>query len=422
MPAGRLEGADWPALVALATEQGVAALAYDGLQKCYEADPSLSLPLDRELKAVKYEWFGSTLNVEMEYDKQWKAVSALGSLFADAGLRTVVLKGFALGACYPVPQHRYSCDFDCFLLGSGPVTDRGAYERGNQAVEATGVKVDRSFYKNSSFSIKGTKVENHRFLTGWRGSARWKRFELELERLLAAPGALQPLPGAGPEAGLSGPGAPQSPSGASLLVGPPLFNALFLTRHAQVHFLIEEGISLRHICDWAMFLRRYGPSLDWQAFLSCCAHYGMSRFAASMTRLAGYVCGVPVPSAAAFDHAAKSEHGGTLFPDDSTSDGLTSAGLTSADSTAADCSSVDRPSAGLTPADRSSASLTPADRRLLDDILALGKHSSQPKTRLGTALRILRSGWKFRTFSDETPLGCLLRYVWGYFVVRTPKL
>ena len=438
VPAGRLEGADWPALVALATEQGVAALAYDGLQKCYDADPSLSLPLDRELKAVKYEWFGSTLNVEMEYDKQWKAVSALGSLFADAGLRTVVLKGFALGACYPVPQHRYSCDFDCFLMGSGPATDRSAFELGNQAVEATGVKVDRSFYKNSAFSLKGMKVENHRFLTGWRGSARWKRFELELEQMLEVPGALRPLPE------------------TSLLVGPPLFNALFLTRHAQVHFLIEEGISLRHICDWAMFLRRYGPSLDWQAFLSCCARYGMDRFAGSMTRLAGYVCGVPVPSAAAFDHAAKSEHGamaneppvlrdaksehgnaanepsvlrdaksehgGTLFPDDSTSDGLTSAGLTSADSTAADCSSVDRPSAGLTPADRSSASLTPADRRLLDDILALGKHSSQPKTRLGTALRILRSGWKFRTFSDETPLGCLLRYVWGYFVVRTPKL
>ena len=118
-----LEGVDWPALVALATEQGVAALAHDGLQMCYEADPRLSLPLDRELKAVKYDWFGATLNVEVECDKQWKAVSALGELFSAAGLRTLVLKGFALGECYPVPQHRYSCDFDCFLMGDGPATD-----------------------------------------------------------------------------------------------------------------------------------------------------------------------------------------------------------------------------------------------------------------------------------------------------------
>ena len=351
------EGVDWPALVALATEQGVAALAHDGLQKCYEADPRLSLPLDRELKAVKYDWFGATLNVEVECDKQWKAVSALGELFSAAGLRTLVLKGFALGECYPVPQHRYSCDFDCFLMGDGPATDRSAFEQGNRAMEAAGVKVRRFHYKHSSFKYEGTSVENHQFLTGWRGSARWKRFELELERMLEAPGALRPL------------------EGSSLLVGPPLFNALFLTRHAQVHFLIEDGISLRHVCDWAMFLRHYGPSLDWAAFTSCCERYGMARFAGSMTRLASYLCGVPTP-------------------------------------------------AGFAPAPTvlTAADLTPADSRLLDDILALGERSSQPKSRARTALRILRSGWKFRAFSDETPLGCLLRYLWGYFFVKDLKL
>ena len=126
----------------MATEQGVAALAYDGLQKCYKADPKLTLPLDRELKAVKYDWFGSTLNVEMEYEKQWKAVSSLSKAFAAEGLRTVVLKGFALSACYPVPQHRYSCDFDCFLMGEGPVTDREAFELGNRTMEAGGRKAE----------------------------------------------------------------------------------------------------------------------------------------------------------------------------------------------------------------------------------------------------------------------------------------
>ena len=50
------EGADWPAFVAM--EESVIALARDGLQKCPEADPRLSLPLDHELKAVKYDCFG----------------------------------------------------------------------------------------------------------------------------------------------------------------------------------------------------------------------------------------------------------------------------------------------------------------------------------------------------------------------------
>lgn len=346
------EGADWPALVALATEQGVAALAYDGLQKCYEADPKLTLPLDRELKAVKYDWFGATLNVEMEYEKQWKAVSSLSEAFAAEGLRTVVLKGFALSSCYPVPQHRYSCDFDCFLMGSGPVTDRSAFEQGNRAMEAAGAKVDRSFYKHSSARFEDVKVENHLFLVGWRGSRRWKRFEVELEQMLEAPGALHAL------------------LDTDLLVGLPLFNALFFIRHAQVHFLIEEGISLRHVCDWAMFLQRYSSEFDWDGFMSVCSRYGLTRFVESMTRLAGYVCGVLTPL-------------GTIFD---------------------------------------STDLAAADQRMLDDILSLGKHSSQPKSRMGTSLRILRSGWKFRDFSDETPLGCLWRYVWGYFFVKDIKL
>ena len=301
--------------------------------------------------------------------EQWKAVSALGEKFRDAGLRTLVLKGFSLGECYPVPWHRHSCDFDCFLMGNGPANDRSAYEAGNRLMEAEGVKVDRDYYKHSSFVFKGTKVENHLFLTGWRGSKRWKRFELELEEMLGAEGALRPL------------------DGTALLVGSPMFNALFLTRHAQLHFLIEDGISLRHVCDWAMFLRRYGQELDWNAFLATCSCYGMARFAASLTRLAGYVCGVPAPGSSG------------------------------------------------------SSDLNDADRRMLNDILTLGERGGQSEKsnlpggragkeekpnslsgRLGIALRILRSRWKFRLFSDESALSCVLRYARGCLFEKHPKL
>ena len=357
------EGVDWPALVALATEQGVAAIAYDGLQKCYDADPRLLLPLDREFKQVKYDWFGAVLNVEMQFETHWKAVSELGEKFRTAGLRTLVLKGFAVSECYPEPRHRYSCDFDCFLMGKGAVTDRSAYESGNLAMEAEGIKVRRFHYKHSSFQFKGTQVENHQFLTGWRGSARWKGFELELEQMLEQEGALRPLDLAGIPGGVN----------PVLLVGSPMFNALFLTRHAFQHFLIEGGITLRHICDWAMFLRRYRPELDWDAFMSVCSRYGLERFAGSMTRLAEYVFGVFGPE----------QPGGV----------------------------------GSGP-----GSLTAADRRLLDDTLSYGEHSVESGDRFGIALQILRSAWKFRDFSDETRLGCLLRHLRGFFFDRTPKL
>ena len=201
--------------------------------------------------------------------------------------------------------------------------------------------------------------------------------------MLEAPGALRPL------------------EGTSLLVGPPLFNALFLTRHAQVHFLIEDGISLRHVCDWAMFLKRYRQEFDREEFMSICSRYGLSRFAESMTRLAEYVCGVPAS-------AESAQRGGAAEP----------CRLTPADRRMLD----DILTIGERSGSAEPSRLTPADRRMLDDILAIGERSGSVGGRLGIALRILRSGWKFRLFSDETRLGCLLRYVWGYFFVKDLKL
>ena len=40
-----------------------------------------------------------------------------------------------------------------------------------------------------------------------------------------------------------------------VLLPPPIFNAIFLTYHAQAHFL-EEGLRLKQLLDWAMFLKR----------------------------------------------------------------------------------------------------------------------------------------------------------------------
>ncbi|MBS7385710.1 MAG: nucleotidyltransferase family protein, partial [Bacteroidales bacterium] len=41
------------------------------------------------------------------------------------------------------------------------------------------------------------------------------------------------------------------------------FNALFLAKHALRHF-IDEAICLRHIMDWALFLKAEAANVDWQ--------------------------------------------------------------------------------------------------------------------------------------------------------------
>lgn len=61
-------GIDWRKVVDLSYEQGVAAIAVDGLQRLYELHPSLELELDKpEFEGLKYEWFSSVFQAETDF-------------------------------------------------------------------------------------------------------------------------------------------------------------------------------------------------------------------------------------------------------------------------------------------------------------------------------------------------------------------
>jgi len=65
----------------------------------------------------------------------------------------------------------------------------------------------------------------------------------------------------------------------------PNFNALFLTAHAFTHFMLE-GLGMRQICDWAMFLKAEQDKVDWDVFYQWMDDLGMSRFINSLN----YIC------------------------------------------------------------------------------------------------------------------------------------
>ena len=345
---------EWRAVLESSCRQGVDAVAADGLQLAYERYPQVAASLDRpENKPVKYDWFGHALSSEVSYDKQLKAAAKLSALWASHGIRPVVMKGFAYARFYPVPQHRYCSDLDCYLF------DR--WEGGNVLVEETGVKVSRDFYKNSSFTFEGLHVENHRFCSPVRGGRRRKEYELFLRDLLTR-GPLTPL------------------EGTDFLCPPPMFDAVFFMSHAQNHFLSEGGIQLRHVCDWGMLMKAYASMLDWREFLANCDRFGLRRFAESMSRVARKVCGGEVP----FEEAGEG--------------------------------------AG----DGSGAPLSKADERLLDEILnptcARVEFGKGWKTRWQLIRATLKSGWKFRLFSDRSMLGSLLGTAWAFLFEREPRL
>lgn len=141
----------------------------------------------------------------------------------------------------------------------------------------------------------------------------------------------------------------------------PFFDAVYVLAHAQEHFL-NEGIILRHICDWAMVLKAHAGKVDWDEWKRVCKEYGMLSFGYAMSRLANRVCGVTIPF---------------------------------------DCPKDDE-----------------ADRRLLDDTLYRKACNNGKRfkiqVRINMVLNMFCNSWKYRMFSDTNFLMFCGRRVWGY--------
>lgn len=259
--------AEWATVYGEASSQGVLAVAWDGLQRLVAdgAVPAEFMPS----RTMKMQWAYNVEQIERRYRRQHEIAVELAEIYRKADIHTIVLKGLAVSGYYPVPEHRPCGDLDCFL-GNG-------YEKGNIVAEQAGAVVERDYYKHSHIRYKGLMIENHRFCTAIRGSRRAKEFERRLQEVL--------------ETGRRyiGDSALESPS--------PLFNALFLAVHAWGHFL-TEGISLRHLCDWAMLLKAEGADIDWPKFRAIveARDKGLYAFAESMTRLSGHYLGVACDS------------------------------------------------------------------------------------------------------------------------------
>ena len=278
---------DWLRICKLAKKQGVIAIAWRGLEillneKTISTD---QLP-DRGLKL---QWALNTEHIEKRYLKQSQLASELADIYANKGIKTLVLKGLAISQYYPTPKHRECGDLDCFLVKADNSQKCGialrdaalpvsCYNEGNTIATEEGAKVELDFYKHSHINYKGLVVENHAFCTAVRGSRKLKSFERHLQTLLAT--------------------RPTARIGESNLLCPCAdFNALFLTAHSFQHFL-TEGIKLRHVLDWALLLRAEQHNIDWKSFYKWCDKMHYTKFADALTAIAVEYLGIEITNKA----------------------------------------------------------------------------------------------------------------------------
>lgn len=259
---------DWNTLEVLAKKQGLFAIVFDGVEQLL---PSLRPQLTTWLR-----WIGEVQLEEARCNQQRGEAFKMARLFHRNGIRTYVLKGDVVSECYPKPQHRVCCDLDCFLLPEESNFD--AWDKGNRLIEDAGGKVEEIFYKNSTFHFPSLMVENHKFLTPFRGNYRLRQLEVLLQGMV--------------KNGIVGQAHDEDArfEGSELWRPPVLVSALFLIEHAYSHFL-HEGLTWRHVLDWVMFSRKHKDKINWEEFDSRIDEFGFRKFYDAFIRLGKYLLG-----------------------------------------------------------------------------------------------------------------------------------
>lgn len=143
-------------------------------------------------------------------------------------------KGYSLSRLYTKSELRPCTDIDCYLMD--------AYKEGNRMAKDIGLTVDSSYYKHSKILLRGLTEENNQYLLPIKSRGKAKRFERELRSWIDN-------------------GRNEYIGDSRLKASFPLFNAVYILAHAQEHFF-EDGIVLKHICDWAMVLKTYTNKVD----------------------------------------------------------------------------------------------------------------------------------------------------------------
>lgn len=252
-----LDKNEWQQLKLLSEKQSVAAIVLDGLNRAKLVNNNVD---DNLPQVLRLDWIGTALMIEQGNRQQTSVMNEMAWLWKQDGCRVMVMKGQANGTFYPHPEHRSPGDIDCYLFKD--------YATGNKIAREAGAEVDESWYKHSVISYKG----NHQFFVHTRDGKRGKQLEKELEDALSVQDSSFTVHD-------------------SVLYPPVQWTAMFLTYHACAHF-ISEGLRLKQILDWAMFLKAHQNDVNWDAFYAYCDRNHLKRFADAMTTIAMKYLGV----------------------------------------------------------------------------------------------------------------------------------
>lgn len=274
--AALFEGTDaalWREIYDLSSAQGVLAQAWDGIQFLPEAV--------RPSKALRLQWAVNVDRIENTYRRQERAIARLAAFYREHAIPMMLLKGYGLSLFYPVPEHRPCGDIDIWLFGRQPEADR-------LVAREWGAPVDVHKEHHTTFDVDGIMVENHYDFVNTQTHASNARLERLFKQYAAQPGESVAV------------------GGVAVYLPSEQLNALFLLRHAAVHFA-AINIGLRHVVDWCVFVAHCHGRVDWTALYAAAREAGMVRFLDCLNAVCIDYLGLDAPSLPAFERDAELE-------------------------------------------------------------------------------------------------------------------
>lgn len=251
-----LSANDWQTLYRMAQAQALLAIAFDGV--------SLLPDELRPPRPLYLQWAARTAQIEQANERLNRLLPELNTLYSNAGLHPVLLKGQGIGTNYRNPMHRQCGDIDIYIGKEGQLT-------ANRILLEQGATVEgEASEKHASYNLKGVHIENHRIILHLNNPLADRRLRKIIHEWY-------------PDG---------TESGCDMPLPPATFNALYIFLHAFIHFL-NSGIGLRQVCDWTCLLAKRHKEIDASILLRQLQDLGLLRAAQSFGYIAVTRLGLP---------------------------------------------------------------------------------------------------------------------------------
>lgn len=242
---------DWLLLQERANKQGVFAVAFNGIEKLSKKFlPSMDILMD---------WMGKTVYIKKNYFFQKDCSIKVAEFLNSQNIDMLVMKGLGLAEYYPDPSTREFGDLDIYTFDS--------HSKLNRLIEEKNIKIEY-WDTHDIFDFEGAHVEHHNVFVR-NDSETAKKVNRYLKQIV--------LCDKGNKSG-------------NIYYPCPDFNAVYIIRHISKHFC-GEGVALRHILDWGLFLKKDGDNVDWNTTNSFLKETKMIVACNTLTRLAEVVTG-----------------------------------------------------------------------------------------------------------------------------------